>query len=934
MKKRINVVIVIIIFLITLCIGANSFAFNNKEEVPKNQIFEYVISFEEPVITADFSVLYDSNKLTYIGANTNELKINLNYDNSKILACYYDVNKIGTTNIVLKFKANTVGTTKINVENIIVHTKNEEKVISDLSSKNIKIVDKVDNKTENSLNENIDKANENIANNSSEDETIKKIDALPFAGVKDSYIYLFLIVIIIILLILILTNKNLDKKRKIIFSFAIIFVGVIAFTCKYIFATSDDKILINKNNKNILVVLSTGNETRSMNLQTFKERTKAIALKNGNVELNDNSLITNGNISSFSNKEDYTIQLYGDENNNGYINSSDIYELINKGDINNTLISEICDFIIKKEEFKNYDKEGFEEFNENSITNSVPSIPLEPATDRYTQINNIDELKNLDAKIGEKYKTLGYYEANDGGAGRYDIIENNSNLNIDNGLYIQLNNGLIAALSVRNNTVNVKQFGARGNGINDDVLYLRKALNSGIENIEIPNGEYKITDIIKMEKENVNVIGNNSTIFTDDDYNPERKNEFLFIMQSNNCNLNNVNIEARETKNIESLYNSQVYVGATNINILGCSFKVPETTSSQHAYNNIDLYSNWHNVLVENCNLYLAHDGSAGGCIWIRDFHKRGVSDVTFKNNICYKKCHDEILAVFSGSIENVNILNNTFIMPESTDPSTMSFTLGSGSNTKAENIRFEDNTIDVKATMDLLVSKNATNLSIKNNKIKFERITTLTNTFLIYFPENNLKDVKIENNDIEIYNKTEKTINGIISSNSQNILFNNNTVTANCEISEAFSGCFENTNNTIIFNEPVTIFINKPKMLKNNNVTFNKGFGAIAQYYKGGMNYDSNIIDNTFENKYDEISANGKSILLMFNGGSLENHTVNFEGNTIKSEKGNISRNLIYALNLADENAQTINIKNNNISGYKDAWRDKNQEKHNVFMQ
>ena len=54
MKKRINVIIVIILFLIILCIGVNSFAFSNKEEVSKNQIFEYVISFEEPVITADF----------------------------------------------------------------------------------------------------------------------------------------------------------------------------------------------------------------------------------------------------------------------------------------------------------------------------------------------------------------------------------------------------------------------------------------------------------------------------------------------------------------------------------------------------------------------------------------------------------------------------------------------------------------------------------------------------------------------------------------------------------------------------------------------------------------------------------------------------------------------------------------------------------------
>lgn len=63
----------------------------------------------------------------------------MNYDNSKILACYYDVNKIGTTNIVLKFKANTVGTTKINVENIIAHTKNEEKVFQIYLVKTLKL---------------------------------------------------------------------------------------------------------------------------------------------------------------------------------------------------------------------------------------------------------------------------------------------------------------------------------------------------------------------------------------------------------------------------------------------------------------------------------------------------------------------------------------------------------------------------------------------------------------------------------------------------------------------------------------------------------------------------------------------------------------------------------------------------------------------------
>lgn len=187
-----------------------------------------------------------------------------------------------------------------------------------------------------------------------------------------------------------------------------------------------------------------------------------------------------------------------------------------------------------------------------------------------------------------------------------------------------------------------------------------------------------------------------------------------------------MNIEARETENIENQYKAQVYVGATNIKIVGSSFKVPETASNEHSYSNIDLYTGWHNVLIDNCELYLANDAKEGGCIWIRDLFNRGASDVTFSNNRCYKKCHDEILAVFMGSIENVNILNNTFTIPNSTDSSTMCFTFGSNSSKQAKNIRFEGNTIDVKATMSLLHSRNANNLSIKNNNIKFEKVNLI----------------------------------------------------------------------------------------------------------------------------------------------------------------------------------------------------------------
>ena len=59
-------------------------------------------------------------------------------------------------------------------------------------------------------------------------------------------------------------------------------------------------------------------------------------------------------IAIFKNNEKYTIIIYKDENNNGTINSSDIFELLNKNSIDKNSIIEISNFIIKKEEFENY----------------------------------------------------------------------------------------------------------------------------------------------------------------------------------------------------------------------------------------------------------------------------------------------------------------------------------------------------------------------------------------------------------------------------------------------------------------------------------------------------------------------------------------------------------------------------------------------------
>lgn len=107
-----------------------------------------------------------------------------------------------------------------------------------------------------------------------------------------------------------------------------------------------------------------------------------------------------------------------------------------------------------------------------------------------------------------------------------------------------------------------------------------------------------------------------------------------------------------------------------------------------------------------------------------------------------------------------------------------------------------------------------------------------------------------------------------------------------------------------------------------------------MVQYHSGNLDYDSNVSNNIIESTYDEISDGGKSNLLMFNGGTLNNHIVTFEDNTIKSEKANYKSNLIYILNLADTTPQTIKIINNSMSGYKLVWKAQNQEIHKIILE
>lgn len=103
---------------------------------------------------------------------------------------------------------------------------------------------------------------------------------------------------------------------------------------------------------------------------------------------------------------------------------------------------------------------------------------------------------------GLRLKTLGYYSINDGGGADYYV----NNSVIATNYQIELENDLYLNLILKNNTLNIKQFGAYGDNTHDDTNAFINAINSlstlNKDIIFIPIGNYVISNTIILKNKN------------------------------------------------------------------------------------------------------------------------------------------------------------------------------------------------------------------------------------------------------------------------------------------------------------------------------------------------------------------------------------------------------------------------------------------------
>ena len=107
---------------------------------------------------------------------------------------------------------------------------------------------------------------------------------------------------------------------------------------------------------------------------------------------------------------------------------------------------------------------GANEIRIDALERRSASIEQKP----YYYNTVVDMKADTKLKIGDMAITLGYYEANDGGGAEYMIRSKQSEETPDNGGIIEMSNGLITEMIVRDNTIDIRQLGYQPNVATQD----------------------------------------------------------------------------------------------------------------------------------------------------------------------------------------------------------------------------------------------------------------------------------------------------------------------------------------------------------------------------------------------------------------------------------------------------------------------------------
>lgn len=190
---------------------------------------------------------------------------------------------------------------------------------------------------------------------------------------------------------------------------------------------------------------------------------------------------------------------------------------------------------------------------QNISTSDGDSVQLKLNKKPYYYNTVADMKADLKLKVGDMAVTLGYYEANDGGAAEYRIVQS-SDKYIEN-----LNNNLKAELIVKDE-INILQAGAKSDGSVSVSSLINSLINLYNDcTIYIPHGDYLVSETIYLDTA-TKIVGENkfkTRLFTNSAINMiENKNDDIAV-----CFISNLWIDGNNKAN-KGIY---LYRNRTNL---------------------------------------------------------------------------------------------------------------------------------------------------------------------------------------------------------------------------------------------------------------------------------------------------------------------------------------------------------------------------------
>ena len=313
-----------------------------------------------------------------------------------------------------------------------------------------------------------------------------------------------------------------------------------------------------------------------------------------------------------------------------------------------------------------------EEIN-NKLDQMLEDGVLEEIIESFLQTNALwcfDTVSNMKLATnfinGSSARTFGYYSVNDGGASLYKIRTKTNDDVIDEMFLIALNDNNLVAELIANNELNIKQIGAKGDGITDDTSFIKKALLK-VQNIYFPSGTYNLTDIIDINNKNIRGDGYETTIIDEKSFTTQREH---FIEFSGSNNIKNITLQKSfsatgdyklaKVCGLKDCYDTVF----TNVYFISDGYSTGGT---------LDVYTNNHDVIFNDCKSYLYSKDSSNnneeGGIWIREFDSTKTTyNITLNNFKMYHQSKDEILGVWkwNGNLKDIYVNNCYFESPSS----------------------------------------------------------------------------------------------------------------------------------------------------------------------------------------------------------------------------------------------------------------------------